>query len=120
LPIGEIGGVIDAVVGRGAAVPRPRVEPFVSEWIFGRGGHCGALMGRIDWSMTPLGAVETWPRSLSLVVAAMLAAGSPMFICWGRELSVLYNDACIPLLGVKHPRAIGRCARECWPEAWSQ
>jgi chemotaxis response regulator CheB/signal transduction histidine kinase len=120
LPIGEIGGVIDAVVGKGASVPRPRAEAFASEWIFGRGGHCGALMRRIDWSMTPLGAVEAWPRSLCLVVAALLAAGSPMFICWGPELIVLYNDACIPSLGVKHPRAIGQSARECWSDVWSR
>jgi signal transduction histidine kinase/CheY-like chemotaxis protein len=119
LPIGEIGGVIDAVVARGAAVPRPRVEAFASEWIFGRGGHCGALMRRIDWSMTPLGAVETWPRSLCLVAAALLAAGSPMFVCWGPELITLYNDACIPLFGVKHPRAIGQPARACWSETWN-
>ncbi|MGZ6243930.1 MAG: PAS domain S-box protein [Candidatus Binataceae bacterium] len=48
----------------------------------------------------------------------MLASRQPMFIAWGREQTWLYNDAFIPILGRKHPYALGRPALdEVWKEA---
>jgi hypothetical protein len=41
-----------------------------------------------------------------------------MAIYWGREGFLLYNDAWRPILGDKHPWALGRPAREVWPEIW--
>jgi PAS domain S-box-containing protein len=41
-----------------------------------------------------------------------------MFIAWGPELAFLYNDAYAPILGSKHPRALGRPFREVWAEIW--
>jgi signal transduction histidine kinase len=40
-----------------------------------------------------------------------------MFMAWGREKTWLYNDAFIPILGDKHPSALGRPALEVWAEA---
>src|SRR3954447_24087101 len=37
---------------------------------------------------------------------------------WGPELCFFYNDASRPTLGVKHPWALGRPAREVWAEIW--
>src|SRR5262249_14969815 len=42
----------------------------------------------------------------------------PMAIYWGREGFLLYNDAWRPILGRKHPWALGRSALEVWPEIW--
>jgi len=42
-----------------------------------------------------------------------------MLIWWGPDLIQLYNDAMIPLLGDKHPVALGQRAVHCWPEAWA-
>lgn len=120
LPIQEMGGLIDAVVTRGAAVPPPRAGQLGSEDLFSRGGHAGSWMRRIDWSRTPLGAVERWPLELRTLVDAMLVAPSPMFVCWGAELIVLYNDACLPSLGTNHPRAMGQSARACWSDLWDR
>ena len=42
-----------------------------------------------------------------------------MFVFWGPELIKIYNDAYRPITGHKHPWALGRPAREVWPEIWS-
>ena len=40
-----------------------------------------------------------------------------MFLIWGPERIWLYNDAFIPILGRKHPEALGRHALDVWAEA---
>src|SRR3546814_6670358 len=37
---------------------------------------------------------------------------------WGPELCALYNEAYAPTIGDKHPRVLGRPAREGWTELW--
>jgi len=41
-----------------------------------------------------------------------------MAIHWGAQRVALYNDAFAVLIGRKHPAALGRPARDTWPEAW--
>ncbi len=78
-------------------------------------------MRALDWSQTPLGAVETWPQSLRTSVSICLQSRFPMLIWWGRELVMLYNDAYRPMLGTsKHPYALGQRGRECWWEVWEE
>ncbi len=43
------------------------------------------------------------------------AADGPVL---GLELHALYNDAYAAILAERHPRALGRPARELWPELW--
>jgi len=81
----------------------------------------GEMRGRIavfDWAATPLGVRGAWPASLKLVVDLMLASGFPMAVRWGPDFITLYNDAYAPVLGERHPRALGRPACEVWPELW--
>jgi PAS fold len=40
-----------------------------------------------------------------------------MFIAWGEHRIWLYNDSFAPILGDKHPCALGRPAVEVWAEA---
>lgn len=86
--------------------------------VFAGGGEMGALMRSIDWSTTPLGAIEYWPQSLRTAVSICLASYFPMLIWWGPELVKLYNDAYRVILGAKHPHAMGQKGKECWPEIW--
>ena len=79
-----------------------------------------ALIGAKDWSSTKLGARETWPASLSLVVNVMLASGFPMAVRWGPDFVMIYNDGYRPILGEKHPWALGLPFDEAWPEVQSQ
>jgi PAS domain S-box-containing protein len=90
-----------------------------SEFLTG-GGAMGALMRAHDWSRSPLGPPETWPERLRGVVDLMLASKFPMFVLWGRDYACLYNDGYIPLLGRRHPDALGRPFRATWPEIWSE
>jgi signal transduction histidine kinase len=43
-----------------------------------------------------------------------------MVVNWGKRLIQLYNDAAIPVYGDKHPEAMGRPARENFPEFWER
>jgi two-component sensor histidine kinase len=73
---------------------------------------------RHDWAATPLGPIEAWPPSLRGLVGVMVASVQPRFMAWGPERTWLYNDAFIPILGAKHPHALGRPAlSEVWKEA---
>ncbi|MDP9430595.1 MAG: ATP-binding protein [Actinomycetota bacterium] len=48
-----------------------------------------------------------------------LSSRFPMLVWWGPQLTVFYNDAYLPLLGTKHPAALGRPASAVWAEAWN-
>jgi PAS domain S-box-containing protein len=71
-----------------------------------------------DWGATPLGQMSSWSPSLRTSAGIVLALDYPAIVLWGRELVQLYNDAYAPILGVKHPAALGMRTRDCWPEAW--
>jgi PAS domain S-box-containing protein len=82
------------------------------------GGEMGRLMRAHDWSATPLGPVVDWPQSLKTAVRVILGSRYPMFIWWGRELTSLYNDGYQPMLGQRHPTALGKSAAVIWSEIW--
>jgi PAS domain S-box-containing protein len=72
----------------------------------------------MDWSRTPIGPIENWPESLRVAVDLCLTGRFPMHVWWGKELTYIYNDAHIPVLGKRHPDALGRPAAEVWAEVW--
>ncbi|MBV9803855.1 MAG: hypothetical protein JO130_11710 [Solirubrobacterales bacterium] len=76
------------------------------------------LVGRFDWSQTPLGPIEAWPQSLKSAVAICLRSPFQMAIYWGAELNCIYNDAEREVLGSLHPDALGLPARELLRESW--
>jgi PAS domain S-box-containing protein len=76
----------------------------------------GALIRAHDWSSSPLGHPERWPERLGYLIEVILASKAPMFVLWGPERTVIYNDAYIPVLGYKHPWALGRGIFDIWPE----
>ena len=82
------------------------------------GGEMGVRMREMDWSPTALGAPHTWPQSLRSTVSMLLPSRAQIILFWGPEFSVLYNDAYRPVLGAKHPGALGRPGHEVWSEIW--
>ena len=70
----------------------------------------------LDWAATPLGPLADWPGPLRTGVVTVLASDAPMFLVWGPERILLYNDAYGELLGEKHPDALGRSFFSVWPE----
>lgn len=78
----------------------------------------GERIRAFDWSKTPLGPLEGWPQSLLTAVSILLPSRYPMFVWWGPQLINIYNDAYIPMLGTRHPDALGRPASEIWVDVW--
>ncbi|MFH5802125.1 GAF domain-containing protein [Haladaptatus sp. CMAA 1911] len=71
-----------------------------------------------DWVETSLGPMAEWPTELRVAVDLMLGADEAIGIYWGEDLVLLYNDAAREQIGKKHPNALGRPARDVFPEAW--
>jgi PAS domain S-box-containing protein len=81
-------------------------------------GKMARRVRELDWSQTSLGPPERWSPSLHVAAAMILASAFPMAIRWGPELVFLYNDAYRPILGDKHPAALGRPLRAVWGEIY--
>lgn len=82
--------------------------------------HAVDLMRQYDWGTTPLGPQRVWPQSLITAVDLMMASGHAMCLAWGPERTFLYNDAYAPMLGSRHPGAMGLPMSEVWPEIWEE
>ena len=87
------------------------------DWLVG-GGEMGKVVRAMDWSRTPLGAIETWPQSLRTTVSLCLASNFPISLAWGPHHVQIYNDGYWPICGEKHPHSMGLSFRECWASAW--
>ena len=113
----DIAGKIGTCMLSGHPGPMAQTD-IVSLEFFPGGGEAGALMRAKDWADTPLGPPEDWAPSLRSAASICLGSSFPICIYWGPELALLYNDAWSPIPGNKHPNALGRPAREVWPEIW--
>ena len=80
----------------------------------------GSLIRAFDWTTTSLGIPSSWPLSLKTSIAIMLRSGYTIFVWWGPEMIVFYNDAYRQVLGKKHPLALGKPASLVWSEIWGQ
>jgi PAS domain S-box-containing protein len=88
-----------------------------SETDFLAGGEMGERIRLHVWSATPLGSLAQWPQPLRSAVSLCVRSQFPIIIHWGwPDLVVLYNDAFIPMIGGKHPSALGRRLFDSWPE----
>ncbi|GJD55124.1 PAS domain-containing protein [Methylobacterium dankookense] len=76
----------------------------------------GARMRAHDWASTFLGPADRWPQAFVTLLRVMLSSRQPMFLCWGPERTLVYNDAYAPMLGARHPDALGRPFFDVWPE----
>jgi hypothetical protein len=84
-------------------------------------GGPGEMADRIrahPWHETPIGPIEDWPEQLSTSIEVCLASPFPTMIVWGPTHIQLYNDALVPILGGKHPAALGRPYGESFQEIW--
>jgi signal transduction histidine kinase len=90
-----------------------------TEQFLSGGGEMGDMIRGIDWTLTPVGPVSTWPQSLRTSISIMLNAHFPMYIAWGSEFTQFYNDGYRPILGsTKHPQAMGISTKLTFAEIW--
>jgi CheY-like chemotaxis protein len=109
--------LVGATAGRTSSTEAHPVAK-IPDWLMG-GGELGQMIGRFDWSKTPLGPIKKWPQSLKTSVNLMLSSQHPIWIGWGPQAPFLYNDAYIQVLGsAKHPWALGKPVSEVWSEIW--
>src|SRR5678815_4807296 len=81
-------------------------------------GEMAERVRAFDWASTPLGVPEQWPQSLRVAVGICLNSRFPMFVWWGPHLINIYNDAYVPMLGKRHPAALGKPAQPTWADIW--
>lgn len=84
------------------------------------GGDCGRLLASVDWSMHQLGPREDWRPELTSILQIVMDARIPMFMLWGPEQIILYNDACAALYGSQHPHTFARPFKETLGDLWPQ
>ncbi|WP_370196857.1 PAS domain S-box protein [Aurantimonas sp.] len=80
------------------------------------GGATGECLRAFPWAETPLGPPRHWPPALKTLVGVMLSSNQAMFIAWGPDRTLLYNDAYSEILASKHPAALGRDFLDVWQE----
>ncbi|MDR3566959.1 MAG: PAS domain-containing protein [Syntrophobacteraceae bacterium] len=83
------------------------------------GGEMAERIRAFDWSKTVVGNTDTWSPALQRMTRFLLANRFPMLLWWGPQYISIYNDAYRPVLGEKHPWALGQPVSECWKENWS-
>ncbi|TCR94926.1 PAS domain S-box protein [Rhizobium sp. BK418] len=70
------------------------------------------------WDDSVVGPPSEWPDCLKSAVDIMLPSHAQIVMFWGDQYAALYNDAYAPTIGLRHPRAFGRPAKENWGELW--
>ncbi len=85
-----------------------------------RPGGMSERIRMFNWADNQLGPVSDWSQSLRSALSISLNSNFPIAIYWGKDLRLLYNDAWSPIPGNKHPWALGRPAKEVWPEIWEE
>jgi PAS domain S-box-containing protein len=107
---------MSSATGRPAGAPRPTGSPPVHTDCLTGSGEASELARAVDWSRTAIGPVAGWSQALRATAALVLHNHCGMLLWWGPEFVQIYNDACRPMLGEEHPRAMGRRLRDCWTE----
>ena len=98
-----------------AALPSVRVSP---ELLLAAAGGLRRAYEEVDWAATGIGPIEAWSPALRNAVELALHTQFPLTLFWGPEFILIYNEAYVALIADKHPAALGRPAREVFPEAW--
>ncbi len=60
-----------------------------------------------DWSASRLGAPGQWPPALRLAADLMFNNPGPQLLVWGRDMTILFNDAYAALAGPVYGRVPG-------------
>jgi signal transduction histidine kinase/DNA-binding response OmpR family regulator len=82
------------------------------------GGEMGSRILSYDWPAHPLGDPAEWSAAVRTTVATALACRFPTVLWLGDRLRLIYNDGYIPMLGDKHPAALGSAGADVWWDIW--
>lgn len=79
-------------------------------------GPCAEAIRAGAWERTPLGPLQGWDASLVSALNLMLSTRFPMFLTWGEDNHLFFNDAYAPVLTGK-PNPMGQPFHKVFPEA---
>lgn len=83
------------------------------------GGEMGRRFAEFDWDAHPLGPPQDWSAEMRTIVATTLTSRFPYLLWLGPDdLFMVYNDAYIPILGNRHPGALGQPSERVWWDIW--
>ena len=74
----------------------------------------GSRILSYDWSAHPLGVPADWSAAMRTTVATALASRFPTVLMLRDDLRMIYNDGYIPILGDRHPAALGSAGADVW------
>lgn len=86
--------------------------------LFNAAGTLTPAYLRVNWTATPLGPVSSWSATLRSAVDLAFHTRFPVTLFWGPRMVMIYNEAYAPLIGDKHPAALGTPAATVFPEIW--
>jgi CheY-like chemotaxis protein len=70
-------------------------------------GRSAQSSSSYDWSASRLGDPQQWPQALRLAADVMFNTPLPLLLVWGRDMTVLFNDAYGALAGPAYGRVPG-------------
>jgi hypothetical protein len=73
----------------------------------------------IDWASTPLGPMHSWSSELRSICNLVMMDPQPAVVFYGPDLTMIYNEAEIELLGGFHP-CMGVSARVALASVWGE
>ncbi|WP_341212869.1 GAF domain-containing protein [uncultured Limimaricola sp.] len=91
----------------------------MSSELLHKGEELGELIRSHAWQSGPLGSPSGWTQELRNAVRVMLASSQPMWLFWGADPVLLYNDASRNFIGEQHPQAFGQPAPQGLGQAWT-
>ncbi|SDW26098.1 PAS/PAC sensor hybrid histidine kinase [Pseudomonas syringae] len=78
----------------------------------------GRFIRETDWSTSALGPKHAWPAALLSALNLMLSCPDSMYLLWGRDFILFFNDAYCPVLPVEAQQAQGQPIASVWGDAW--
>lgn len=69
-----------------------------------------------DWSKSSLGALDSWNDSMVSAARLLLSDPRPSAMMVGPDYCLIYNEAYFPIVGLRHPAALGRAFASVYSE----
>jgi signal transduction histidine kinase len=83
-----------------------------------RAGEIFDAVRSIDWSVTPVGAMDHWPQSLRTALSLCLSFPDPACLVWGAARTQLFNDRYRMFFPVESSPRPGQDFAERWRAEW--
>ena len=79
-------------------------------------GTARQLIAARDWTATPVGRQQEWPDTLRQSLNLILNSPESMFLAWGPELTLFFNDAYAPILVQRLSGSMGAAMPDIWSD----